>query len=93
MLVRENLTSKIALQVLLYGEKKHIKHIGSMYPINDKCIEFPEVLKPLAGSLPRLHEGIVLDTNTGQANKREESLYTKLGLLRETILTATSQCQ
>lgn len=59
-----------------------------MYSINDKCIEFPKVLKPLAGSLLCLHERIVLDTSTGHANKRDESQCTKLGLLRETILTA-----
>lgn len=56
-----------------------------MYLINVECVEFPGVLKPLAGSLLHFHERVVLDTNT---NKRNESLYTKLGLLRETILTA-----
>lgn len=53
------------------------KHIGSMYSINDKCIEFPGVLKLLAGSLLRLHERIVLDTVAGHANKRNDTLYTQ----------------
>lgn len=48
-----------------------------MYSINDKCIEFPGVLKPLAGSLLRLHERIVLDTIAGHANKRNDALYTQ----------------
>lgn len=53
------------------------KHIGSMYSINDKCIEFPGVLKLLAGSLLRLHERIILDTVAGHANKRNDTLSTQ----------------